>query len=75
VAATAGALLVGLGQSAQGLGQTLSVITAWLRRGAPATREVRLEIDGDVLELSQASLADQERLIEIFISRHRVPEG
>jgi hypothetical protein len=29
-----------------------------------------LELDGDALELSQASAADQERLIELFVSRH-----
>jgi hypothetical protein len=31
---------------------------------------VRLELNGDVLELSEASAADQNRLIELFISRH-----
>jgi hypothetical protein len=31
---------------------------------------VRLELDGDVLELSQVTAADQQRLIELFVSRH-----
>jgi len=31
---------------------------------------VRLEIDGDVLELSETSAADQDRLIGLFIARH-----
>jgi hypothetical protein len=31
---------------------------------------VRLELDGDALELSQASPADQERLIKLFLERH-----
>jgi hypothetical protein len=29
-----------------------------------------MEIDGDVLELSEATAADQGRLIEVFVSRH-----
>jgi hypothetical protein len=69
-AATAGALLVALGQSAEGLRSVVSVIGDWLRRGDGTKRMVRLELDGDTLELSQASKADQERLIELFVSRH-----
>jgi len=36
--------------------------------------ELRLELDGDALEPSQASAADQERLIELFVSRHATGE-
>jgi hypothetical protein len=31
---------------------------------------VRLEIGGDTLELSEATAADQDRLIDVFIRRH-----
>jgi hypothetical protein len=45
----------------------------FLRR-APTRRTsfyaVRLEIDGDAIDLSAASTAEQERLIDIFITRH-----
>ena len=34
----------------------------WLARG-DESRTVRMEIDGDVLELSEATAADQDRLI------------
>ena len=37
-------------------------------------RAVRLELGGDTLELSQASAADQERLIEVFIRQHATGE-
>jgi Effector Associated Constant Component 1 len=74
-AAAAGALLVALGQSAEGLRSLVSVIGDWLRRGNGTPRSVRLELDGDALELSQASTADQERLIELFVSRHAVARG
>jgi Effector Associated Constant Component 1 len=64
------ALLVALGQSAGGLQSVVSAVRDWLRRGEEADRRVRLKIDGDELELSQASAEDQQRLIELFISRH-----
>jgi hypothetical protein len=75
VSATAiGALLIALGQSAEGLRSVVSVIGDWLRRGQGTQRTVRLELDGDVLELSQASAADQDRLIELFVTRHAMRE-
>ncbi len=73
--AAVGALLVALGQSADGLRSVVSAIRDWLGRGDSARRTVRLELDGDSLELSQASAADQERLIELFVSRHAMEEG
>jgi hypothetical protein len=73
--AEVGALLVALGQSADGLRAVVSAISAWLRRGEGTRRTVRLELAGDALELSQASAADQERLIELFVSRHATGEG
>ena len=72
---TVGALLIAVGQSAEGLRSVVSAIRDWLRRGDGTRRTVRLELDGDALELSQASAADQERLIELFVRRHAVGEG
>lgn len=66
----AGALMVALGQSTEGLRSVVSVVMDWLRRGGGAGRTVRLEIDGDVLQLSRASKVEQERLIELFVTRH-----
>jgi hypothetical protein len=40
------------------------------RSGGRSVRSVRLELDGDALELSQGSTPDQERLIELFVKRH-----
>jgi hypothetical protein len=73
--AAVGALLVALGQSAEGLRSVVSVIRDWLRRGEGTGRTVRLELDGDVLELSQVGAADQERLMELFVSRHATAGG
>ena len=71
---TVGALLIGLGQSVEGLRSVVSVIRDWLRRTEGTGRAVRLELDGDALDLSQASAADQDRLIELFIRRHTTAE-
>ena len=69
------ALLVALGQSSDGLQSVVSVIRGWLRRSGGIRRAVRLELNGDTLVLSHASAADQERLIELFVSRHATEDG
>jgi hypothetical protein len=75
VVSAAGGLLVGLGQAADGLRSVVSLVTDWLGRGGGTRRTVRLELGGDVLELSRASEADQTRLIDLFVSRHEVSSG
>jgi hypothetical protein len=71
-AAQAGGLLVALGNNVQGLSAVIATIKAWLARHRGARRRVRLEIAGDVLELSSATLADQDQLIRLFVSRHAI---
>ena len=73
--AAVGALLIALGQSADGLQSVVSAVSDWLRRGEGTRRTVRLELAGDALELSQASAADQAQLIELFVTRHAKGEG
>ncbi|MFC9256338.1 hypothetical protein [Amycolatopsis thailandensis] len=72
-AVTAGGLLVTLGKSADGLRSVVAAAREWLSRGGRVKRTVRLEIDGDVLELSEASLSDQDKLVDLFVSRHSAP--
>jgi hypothetical protein len=74
-ATAVGGLMVALGSSADGLRAVVTTIRAWLGRGSGVRRTVRLELGGDALELSEASAADQERLIGLFISRHSEPSG
>src|SRR5215218_8270320 len=62
-----GGLLVTLGNSAQALGKVIRVVRDWLARSPGPVRTVRLELGGDVLELSQASAAEQQRLIDLFV--------
>lgn len=68
-AAAVGALLVTLGQSAGGLRAVIATVTSWLSRGG-AGRSVRIEVGGDVLEISGGSQAAEARLIDLFIQRH-----
>lgn len=68
-------LLVTLGRSAEGLRAVVLAVRQWLRRGDGVRRTVRLEIGGDVLELSEATVADQQRLVDVFVERHAVGAG
>ncbi|MFJ8910143.1 hypothetical protein [Amycolatopsis sp. NPDC102389] len=68
--AMAGGLLITLGKSADGLRSVVAAVREWLSRGGRVKRTVRLEIDGDVLELSEATLTDQDKLVALFVSRH-----
>ena len=68
-------LLVALGSSMNGLRAVVSAISNWLKRGDGTPRTVRLEIAGDVLELSNASTADKDRMVALFLSRHAIVDG
>jgi hypothetical protein len=73
--AVVGQLVVSLGpHAAVTLRAAVAAIRRWLRPGG-VSRSVRLEIDGDVLELSEATLRDQDRLVEFFVSRHAPGDG
>jgi hypothetical protein len=53
----------------------MCVIGDWLWCGPGTRRTVRPELDGDALELSGVSAADQARLIELFVSKHAMGGG
>ena len=65
-----GGLLVAFGRSTEGLRAVVAAVRNWLTRADRTDRTVRLEIGGDVLELSGASSAEQQRLVDLFVSRH-----
>jgi hypothetical protein len=71
IATVIGGLLVNLGDAADGLAAVVSAVSQWLKRSDSPDRTVRIELDGDVLELHQPTPADQEQLIRLFISRHQ----
>ena len=53
-----------------GLTALLTAVRAWLDRGHESPRSIRVEVDGDVLELSGASTAERDRLVSMFLTRH-----
>jgi len=53
-----------------GLTAVITAVRAWLDRGHAAPRSIRVEVDGDVLELSGASAAEHEQLVALFLQRH-----
>jgi len=71
--AAVGVLLIALGQLVAVCGRWC-LISDRLRPGEGTGWAVRLELGGGALELSQASAAEQERLIELFIRRHATEE-
>jgi hypothetical protein len=64
----AGVLTVLLARSSEVLGKLIDVVQSWLSSGG--ARSVRLELDGDVLEVTGISRGDQRELIRIWIDRH-----
>jgi hypothetical protein len=70
--AALGGLLVRFGPSREGVRAIVSVVARWLNRSPNRGRTVRIEIDGDVLVLSEATAAEEERLVDLFVARHTV---
>jgi hypothetical protein len=68
--AMVGGLVVTIGQSTRALQTIVTAIRAWLDRGDAVRRTVRLEIGGDVLELADASVEDQDKLVDLFVRKH-----
>ncbi|MHC3467510.1 hypothetical protein ACYF6T_02235 [Streptomyces sp. 7R007] len=65
-----GALLVGLGSSAGALNQVMGVLRDWLGRFRGTRPALRLTLDDDVLEISQASPEQVNEAFDVFIRRH-----
>ena len=63
-----GTLLVTLAKNAGAIGDVVRAVQSWL--GDRPGRTVRLELDGDAIELSNASSAEQKRLIDLWIEQH-----
>jgi hypothetical protein len=65
--AALGALVVTVAQSPL-LGPVLATVRSWLA-GSPQ-RSIKLELDGDALELSGLSSKEQQRLADEWLRRH-----
>ena len=67
LAAVAGSLVAGL--TGGNVPAVIGLVLNWLR-SAGSQRTVRLEVDGDVLELHGVSSEVQEKLVDDWLSRH-----
>lgn len=63
-----GALVVRLARRSEGLATLVRSVRGWL--ATDAARRVRIELDGDVLELTGASDAERDRVVDAWIARH-----
>ena len=68
LAAVAGVLAVSTAPGLQMVGALVSVVRAWL--GRSGVRTVKLEIDGDVLEVTGASSEMQQKLVDAWVKKH-----
>jgi len=66
-----GALVVRLARNSEALGAIVRTVRGWLGNGTGRT--VRLELDGDTLELTGSSDEERQRLIDAWIERHGRP--
>ena len=64
----AGVLTIMLARSSELLAKLIDVVQSWL--SSSGARSVRLELDGDVLEVTGITRGDQRELIRTWIDRH-----
>ncbi|MEI8410977.1 MULTISPECIES: hypothetical protein [unclassified Kribbella] len=74
LAAIAGVLSVSLAPGLQALGAVVSVVRDWLRRSGTG-RTVKMTLDGDTIELSGASDAVQQQLVDAWVRKHAAAGG
>jgi hypothetical protein len=65
--AAVGALVVTLAQS-ELLSMVMATVRSWL--AGRRQRSIKLELDGDVLELTGVSSGEQQRLVDEWLRRH-----
>ncbi|MFE9621590.1 hypothetical protein [Streptomyces sp. NPDC006527] len=69
-----GSLLVALGSSATALSQVVTVLRGWLGRCRDERPSLRLTLDDDVLEISEATDEQVTEAFDLFVRRH-APAG
>lgn len=63
-----GALVIRLARESESLSSVVRTIRGWL--GGDSDRRVRIELNGDVLELTGSSDEERQRLVDAWIERH-----
>ncbi|WP_314219886.1 hypothetical protein [Streptomyces zaehneri] len=68
--AAVGALLVSLGSAVTGLSQVLRALREWRGRCRDSRPSLRLTLDDDVLEISEATDEQVTEAFDLFVRRH-----
>lgn len=71
--AVIGALLVRVAGSVDTVGKVVNALRSWLRRGSSPKRSLKISLDGHTLELTSATEAQQQQLVEEFIRALATP--
>jgi hypothetical protein len=66
--AAVGALIVEFARSTEILSKVVNVIKSWL--GNRQHQSIKIQVDGDTLEIAGASSEQQEQVIQAWIERH-----
>jgi hypothetical protein len=66
---TLGQLIAQVAASATSLTAFIGAVKGWLCRGR-AAHTIKLEMDGDVLEVNGVSSDEEQRLIDLWVTRH-----
>jgi hypothetical protein len=65
--AAIGALLVQVAASVDAVNTVIHALRSWLRRGPSGQRSVKISLDGHTLELTSATQAQQQQLVDEFV--------
>lgn len=66
--AAVGALIVEFARSSEILSKVVNVVRSWL--GGRQHQTIKIQIDGDTLEISAASTEQQDQIVQAWIDRH-----
>ena len=69
-----GAFLVALKNSVEVATQVVSATRAWLRRTKGSTQTLKLTMNGQTLELSAATVDQQQQLVDAFVVAVATPK-
>ena len=74
--ATIGALVVALKSSVELATQVVAAVRSWMHRGSPRnpTQVLKLTMNGQTIELSAATVDQQQQLIDAFVTAAADPE-
>jgi hypothetical protein len=71
--AAIGALLVQVASSVDAINTVVHALRSWLRRGSSSQRSLKISVDGHTLELTSATDAQQQLLVDEFVRALNAP--